>query len=780
VMTDCSAALARQEDNCFRALTELALDFVVVIDLAGVVRYVSPAITRVMGYLPGEVVGRSFLDFVHPEDRPAGREDLARWSGSRDIVAVNLRFRHKDGSLRVLETSGVPIFGDAGAFLGFRGIDRDITAHRRAEEALRLQAFVQIIPDHVWRLDLEPPVPLNLTAGEQLKWILRGGRLAECNDAAAQALGYEGARDVRGKQLRELFGESAGSYNELILKGIQSGYRLTNFEQRTQDSHGNPQWHLCNVVGMVEDGCLVCAWGIERDITERKREQEEREQLEERLRQSQQLESIGRLAGGLAHEYNNLLTVINGYGDLLLGRLNESNPLRAPVEQIRKAGERAAALTRQLLAFSRKQVLQPQPLDLNALVAEHEDMFRGLADAGVEVVTRLEPSLHPVLADGAQIRQVLLNLVANAREAMPSGGVLRIETANVDVDAKFVSQHPEAAPGSYVLLAITDSGTGMDPEARRRIFEPFFAGPEAGSGTGLELPVVHGIVRQSEGWISVRSEPGVGTTFQIYLPRSEEPIPAADAFSPAGFPARNPETILVVEDQEAVRRLTVEVLKTQGYLILEAASGEEALHVAGRHSGSIHLMVSDVLMPGMSGRDLADRLAPLRPRMKVLFMSGYTEDVIAQRGVLDAGLAFISKPFAPKALALKVRDLLGPSRPNRILVVDDEPGIRHLFEEILRAEGYEVRTAANGIEALKRLKESACDLVITDLVMPEQEGIETIQAIRSDYPEARIIAISGQFEGRFLQVARMMGAQAALLKPIRSDELLDTVKRVLE
>ena len=398
---------------------------------------------------------------------------------------------------------------------------------------------------------------------------------------------------------------------------------------------------------------------IYRDIRERRR-------VENQLRQAQKMEAVGRLAGGVAHDFNNLLTVINGYGDLLLDSLQKSDPARAKLEQMRRAGERAAELTQQLLAFSRKQIVQPRALDLNSLVADSEKMFGRLIGEDIQLTTSLSPSLGQILADPGQIHQVLMNLLVNARDAMPNGGKLIIETANVDLDADFAARHAQvqAEAGPYVQLTISDSGMGMDEETRQHIFEPFYTTKGVGGGTGLGLSTVYGIVKQGGGWIWVYSEPGQGTSFKIYLPRID--VPRGSVTSEFTATELNGwETLLLVEDQDDVRQLATSVLSSRGYHVLEAANGDEALVLAGRHQEPIHLMVTDVVLPGMNGKEVAERLHALRPDMKVLYTSGYPEAVIAQRGVLDGNVAYISKPYTPDGLAAKVREVLQSDSPAR-------------------------------------------------------------------------------------------------------------------
>jgi len=396
---------------------------------------------------------------------------------------------------------------------------------------------------------------------------------------------------------------------------------------------------------------------IQRALQE-KAERIARGRLEEQLQQAQKMEAIGRLAGGVAHDFNNLLTVISGYSQLILDRLSSDDPTRAHVFQIKEAGDRAAALTRQLLAFSRKQVLSPQVLDLNRIIAGINKMLPRLIGENIEMVTMGFPGLSCVKADPGQIEQVIMNLAVNARDAMPQGGRLTIETANVELGANYPGQHPVVVPGLYVMLAVSDTGTGMGPEVKSRVFEPFFTTKEQGKGTGLGLSTVYGIVKQSGGYIWVYSEPGKGTTFKIYLPASTEAAEAAKKTEERLRVTGGPETVLVVEDNDSVRSFVRGVLESRGYTLLEAGGGEEALKLIENHPDPIHLLLTDVVMPRMSGPELAAHLAPLHPEAKVLYMSGYTDNAIVQHGALDAGTHFLQKPFVPETLARRIREVL--------------------------------------------------------------------------------------------------------------------------
>jgi two-component system cell cycle sensor histidine kinase/response regulator CckA len=379
--------------------------------------------------------------------------------------------------------------------------------------------------------------------------------------------------------------------------------------------------------------------------------------LERQLLQAQKMEAIGRLAGGVAHDFNNLLGVITGYGEIVHGRLLDEDPLKGKVEQILKAGERAAGLTRQLLAFGRQQVLQPRILDLNAVVAAMEKMLPRVIGENVDLVTVLEPRLGSVKADPGQIDQILMNLAVNARDAMPDGGRITIETCNADLADDYVATHAPARAGRYVLLSVTDTGSGMDAATQSRIFEPFFTTKAVGEGTGLGLSTVYGIVKQSDGYIWVYSEVGVGTTFKVYLPRVDEEVgPAAEEDS--GALALGTETVLLVEDEASLREMLREVLDANGYSVLVARDGAEALQVAEAHAGPIELMVIDVIMPGMTGPKAVDLVAPTRPEMRVLFVSGYSAESVTRHGLMGPGRAFLAKPFGSGAFLRKVRESL--------------------------------------------------------------------------------------------------------------------------
>ncbi len=487
------------------------------------------------------------------------------------------------------------------------------------------------------------------------------GTLLDANPSLVEMLGYAGRDDLVGlpqPKLLPVGGELAGPAGPA--GPAKSGDRGETFTAALTRKDGQPVWVEVNTQPIHrQSGEVVYYEGIVRNINDRKRAEEALKSSEDRLRQSQKMEAVGRLAGGVAHDFNNLLTAINGFSDLLLMSFPKEEPRRAHMEEIRKAGARAAALTSQLLSFSRKQVLAPRTLDMNEVITGMETMLRRLIGENIEFRTSLEANLTKVVADPNQMEQVILNLVLNARDAMTEGGELIVTTTNQHLDESHAQGPLEVPAGNYAVIVVRDTGMGMDEETKSRLFEPFFTTKPKDKGTGLGLSTVYGAVRQSNGAITVKSEPGHGSEFTLYLPaangvvRPERRPRVKPANSSGGT-----ETVLLAEDEDAVRSLVRDVLEVGGYKVLEADSGEKALAVAARETGTIHLLLTDVVMGGMNGRELAERLRPVRPGLKVLFMSGYTEDAILRHGVLTAHTAFIPKPFSPAGITAKVREVL--------------------------------------------------------------------------------------------------------------------------
>ncbi len=518
------------------------------------------------------------------------------------------------------------------------------TEFKQAEEALKrseaqYRRIVETAEEGIWIIDAE-------------------SRTTFVNRKMTELLGYA-VEELVGKPLWAFMDEEgwaiAGDNLEYHRQGIKEH---RNFKFRRKD--GTELWAIVTTSAILdqEEQPTGALWMVT-DITQRKHAEEEKRAIEEQFRQSQKMEAIGRLAGGIAHDFNNLMTVISGYSQLSLSELKEGDPLRENLKEIKNATERAAGLTRQLLAFSRRQILNMKWVNLNNILQDLDKMLRRVLGEDIELVTVLAEDLWGVKTDPGQIDQVILNLAVNARDAMPGGGKLTVETANVELDESYARSHTAVRPGHYVRLTVSDTGVGISPEAKDWIFEPFFTTKEQGKGTGLGLSTVYGIVKQSGGNIWVYSELGRGTTFKVHLPRADEIIQTIAPKPTPPAPLEGSETILVVEDEEPVRALARKILQGYGYKILEAANGQEALCVAQeRIAEKVHLLLTDVVMPGMGGRELAERLMALRPEMKILYISGYTDTAIVHHGVLDPGVAFLQKPFSPTTLARKVREEL--------------------------------------------------------------------------------------------------------------------------
>jgi two-component system, cell cycle sensor histidine kinase and response regulator CckA len=508
-------------------------------------------------------------------------------------------------------------------------IERKRAEDRLRESEARLRVLIEQLPAVLWTVD-------------------KNLRFTSALGAGLTRLGLK-PNEIVGMTLPEYFETSDASFLPVSAhKRAIAGEAVTFHVDWKDGSYACHVEPLRNAEGELQ-GAICMAL----DVTDRK-------QLEEQFRQAQKMEAIGRLAGGIAHDFNNLLMVIQGYADLMTDRFAPDDPLRKNAVQIQTAAQRAAALTQQLLAFSRKQMLAPKVLNIQTVVADLEKMLRRLIGEDVELQTSSAPDLWLVKADRSQIEQVIMNLAVNARDAMPQGGRVTIETANVELDGAL--SHPPAmlAPGKYVMLAVTDNGCGMDEKTQAHIFEPFFTTKEKGKGTGLGLATVYGIVKQSGGYIWVYSEPGHGTTFKVYLPRIEEEVRkgARDlVIAPRALP-RGSEVVLLVEDEKGVRELAREYLEMSGYTVIEAEDGHTALELAAMHAGPIHLLMTDVVMPGISGRELADRVLHIRPGIKVLYMSGYTDQAVVRHGILDSDAVLLQKPFSLATLAAKLRDVL--------------------------------------------------------------------------------------------------------------------------
>ena len=525
---------------------------------------------------------------------------------------------------------------------------RERAARREAERALR---------------ESEQQVRLLLdSTGEGIFGVDQQGRCTFANRAAVNMLGYSETGVLVGRAVHDILHRARADGARCpeqdcplrrVLAADEAGYLDDESLDRADGVRLIAEMRLFPV---MRDGQRVGAVASFVDVGHRKR-------LEAQLRQAQKMEAIGSLAGGVAHDFNNLLSVILSYSDMLLEGLKVGDPMRADLEEIKKAGERASVLTRQLLAFSRQQLMQPRVLDLNQVLNGLQSMLRRLLGEDVELSLLTARVVGQVRADPGQIEQVVMNLVVNARDAMPVGGKISIETDNVELGPDYAAAHIGVTAGPYVMMAVTDTGTGMDAATQARIFEPFFTTKEKGRGTGLGLSTIFGIVQQSDGHIWLYSEPGKGSTFRIYLPRIDGVVEAIEGPPSAPVTLRGNETVLLVEDAEQVRAISRTILRRNGYNVLEGANGGEAFLTCERYTARIHILITDVVMPRMSGRELAERVAPLRPEMKVLYLSGYTESTIVHHGMLDAGIAFLQKPIVPESLLRKVREVLDGGKP---------------------------------------------------------------------------------------------------------------------
>jgi len=631
----------REQSELLQRIVDNIPVMLVFLDEQGRIQWGNREWTRTLGYEISEARARDIFPELYPDPKELRR--VQESVGAPVGHWTDFRTRTRQGT--VLETiwANAPLTGG-----GWLAIGMDVSERKRAEE--RYRSFIAQSSEGVSRIEIDPPVPINLPEEEQVDRLYANARIAECNDAMARMYGFGEARELVGTKLGDLHTISDPANREQIRAFIRAGYRISDSETREHDREGRSRVFLNNVIGFLEDGHLIRVWGTQRDVTEQRH-------LEEQFRQSQKMEAVGQLAGGIAHDFNNLLTAILGNTQLLLRDLPAGDSKRGDVEEIRKASERAASLTRQLLAYSRRQMLQPVVLDLNVVVAEMDKMLRRLIGEHIALATVLAPDLGRVRADPNQIEQVIVNLAINARDAMPNGGKLTIETANVDLDDAFTQSHLGSVPGPYAMVAVTDTGSGMDAAIRAHLFEPFFTTKDVGKGTGLGLATAYGIVKQSGGYISVYSEPGRGSSFKIYLPRITAPTGDGGA-APRSGPKRGTETVLVVEDEPAVLSLSRRALEALGYVVLAATDAPAAMRIVERHGGTIHLLLTDVVMPGLSGQELADQLASRRPGIRVLYMSGYPGDAVVQHGTLPSGSAFLQKPFSPDHLARKVRDVL--------------------------------------------------------------------------------------------------------------------------
>jgi two-component system cell cycle sensor histidine kinase/response regulator CckA len=608
--------------------------------------YVSPAYETIWGQSCDRLYQspQSFLEAIHPEDREQAHYQILANQSQGLPFSQEYRIIRPDGSVRWIHNHGFPVKDDQRRVILYTGVAKDITERKQAEVELR---------------ESEQRFRLMAETIQDVFWI---------SDPAIAKTKYVSPRyeQVWGRTRKELY-QSAQAFLEAIHPEDRERVRSEIFANHERGEHFNLEFRIIRPDGEVrwiqdrgfpvrdDQGEVILFIGVAKDITERKT-------LEQQLLLAQKMEAVGRLAGGVAHDFNNLLMAITGYGEIMRAKILREDPLYSYLEDILTATDRAAALTKQLLTFSRQQIVHPQVVDLNRLVMDLKRMLRRLIEEDIELKIITGPSPVMVKADPGYLNQIIMNLVINARDAILCGGQIIVETGEVEFYASRQTRFGVAPPGSYVTLEVSDNGIGMDESIQAHIFEPFFTTKEPGKGTGLGLSIVYGIIKQSGGFIDLESESGLGSTFTIYLPHLEASMESAQAKAPKMTRFRGEETILLVEDEEVLRILLAKFLRLHGYTVLEARHGNEALEICEKHRGPIHMVVTDVVMPQMSGRVLADRLSLLRPEMKVLFMSGYTEDEVVQRGVADLSVAFLQKPFKPIDLARQVRAVLHPPK----------------------------------------------------------------------------------------------------------------------
>ena len=621
-------------------------EYVVLLDASGRILFASPAAADLSGYSPEEREGGTAFDLVHPDDAARVARALAQVvAHAGSAVTLSCRIGHKDGGWRHIHARATNLLHEP-AVAGILVAAHDITDQKLAEEQLRVERA------YFYELFEGAPEAIAIVSGED--------RVMRINSEFERTFGYP-AEEAVGRRINELIvPDDLLDSAEALTKEVAAGSRISvETVRRRKDGELLDVSILSRPIRVA--GASEACYAIYRDITEQKRSEQALRQSEQQLRQAQKMEAVGRLAGGIAHDFNNLLTAMTGHAELLLENDGLPELVRDEIEEIVRAGNRAVALTRQLLTFSRKQVVQPKVLDLDGIVRELEGMFRRLIGDEITLNTALGAGGARVQADRGQIEQVLLNLVLNARDAMAHGGRLSIETRPVHVQPGKAHIHGGVAPGRYLLLSVTDTGTGMDEETLSRAFEPFFTTKEPGKGTGLGLSTAYGIIAQAGGGIALESDRGHGTSVRVYLPF----VDAAGAQEATVEPTtvamgslNGTETVLLAEDEPTVRSLARRILQRHGYTILEAQNGAAALHVAETHPHPIHLLLTDVVMPQINGRRLAERCRLLRPEMRVVFMSGYNEEEIMHHGIRELSMHLLAKPFSPKELASVVRAAL--------------------------------------------------------------------------------------------------------------------------
>ncbi|MEY4548854.1 MAG: hypothetical protein RL685_5049, partial [Pseudomonadota bacterium] len=659
-------------------------------------------------------------------------------------------------------------------------LQADIAARELAEAALReseanFRLLTEVMPQLVWIASAD-------------------GANRFCNQRWLEYTGLTLVESAGDGWTKAVHSEDRSAADLAWKESTRTGCTFS-LEFRLRKLDGSYRWWLVRALPVrAATGEIIKWFGTCTDIDDLKQAAVKLQRTEEQLRQAQKMEAVGQLAAGVAHDFNNILSVVLGYASFILDGLEPDSPLRADVEEIRTAGERAAVLTLRLLTFSRQQVLKPRQVDLREILRGLDNMLRRLIGADINLSLLSEESSGHVFVDPGQVEQLIMNLVVNARDAMPTGGNLTIELASATLDAAYAAEHRGVTPGQYATLAVSDTGYGMDEETQSRIFEPFFTTKQKVGGTGLGLAIVYGIATQSGGHVCVQSELGAGTTFKVYLPCAEGPPEPEEAAGARDLTLlRGDETILLVEDSDPVRAVMCSLLRRAGYTVLEAPNGGEALLICEQYKAKIQLLLTDVILPRISGRELAERVSRARPEVRVLYTSGYTKEAIVHHGMLGAGIAFLPKPITPRALLLETRRVLDAELPRkrrapgasaappqlaaaggkRILHVDDEDSLVQLTARILERLGYQVSGFTDPGDALRAFlaQPDAFHAVVTDITMPGMNGFELVRQLRRRRADVPIVVTAGYFRAEDIREAESLGLRALLVKPDTVEEL---------
>lgn len=768
--------MLKEREEKYRSLFEQSNDAIIIHHLNGDIIDFNQRALELLGYDHQQFLNMNVVQ-LHPDEELAVSNKAFQETRENGSARFETRFKRSDNKILDVEISSSII--DSAQKGIIQGVIRNITERKRVEEALMKS-------ENRFRTIFEQS-PIGIALIDSLT-----GDIYEVNPKFAE---------IAGRTLEEMSNIDWMSIThpddvqeELDNMALLNAGEITGFNmnKRYIRPDGSYVWiNMTIALTIVKDKSHPRHLCMIEDITIARKTAGEKEKLEAQLQQAQKMESVGRLAGGVAHDFNNVLSVIISTTELALDDMDSTGQLHEDLDEILMAAKRAADITRQLLAFARKQTIAPKVLALNNNVESMLTMLRRLIGEDIDLAWLPGASLWAVNMDPSQIDQILANLCVNARDAIEGVGKVSIESRNITFAEDYCTDHAGFVPGEFVHLSVSDSGCGMNKKTLENIFEPFFTTKDVDKGTGLGLSTVYGIVKQNKGFINVYSEPDKGTTINIYLLRHEAKEVEIHEESKEEIPTSQGETILVVEDDPAILKIMQKILQGLGYTVLISSAPEKTMDIVKKHTGKIHLLITDVIMPKMNGRDLAEQLQPVCPDVKCIFMSGYTSDVITPQGVLDKEVNFIQKPFSRRDLAEIVRKSLDEknigkeenyAQMKKILIIDDETSFRKILKKLLEKNSYKVIDAQNGNQGIKLFKELSPDLIITDLVMPEKEGLETIKEIRGLNPDIKIIAMSGGGVGEaglYLNMAKKFGAQYSFAKPIDNEELLLAVKNLL-